>query len=669
MKQSVKSNVEVRSLLNDAWLGIQVKENELFNPLATIPSVFENLPHIYITHLLSTPDYFSFICKEILNVQLLPFQAVILKRLFEHKFPMLIMNRGSGKSYLLGVYAWLRALLLPGRKIVIAGSTFRQSKIIFEYMEHIWKNSPILRDVCRPFHNSGPRHDTDMWRFFIGESIVSSIPIGSGEGIRGLRANDILSDEFKSHDRTIFETVIAGFGAVSANPVDNVQEAAKKKLAKELKIHVEDDDKNINVANQLVLSGTAYYQFNHFYEYFKRWKQIILSQGNKRNFETAFGAGSFSEDIDYRDYCIIRMPIELMPDGFMDQAQIARSRATMHSGNYNCEYGSVFSHDSNGFFKRSLIESCTVGVNKSITFPSCKNPIFHPTLVGNRECKYAIGVDPASEDDNFAINVIEIWPDHKRVVYNWTITKKEQKARLEEGDIQENDFFGYCARKIRSLMKNFNTCILGIDSQGGGYALMEALTRIDGLQPGELPIYEIIEPSDPKETDGKPGLHIIKKIQFADAKWVSESNNSLRLALEQKTLLFPFHDALTTEFAKVSDNSFNLLYDTLQDCIQEIEELKDELSTIIMTSTDSGRDKWTTPDKKEPGMKKGKMRKDRYTALLISHYVADFAIKEYADIRTYNTLGGFAIGEKTDTSGPSYSGPSWIAEKLDDLYD
>lgn len=1615
MKPSTKSSVEVRSLLNDAWLGIQVKDNELFNPLATIPSTFENLPHIYLTHLLSTPDYFSFICKEILNVQLLPFQTLILKRLFEHKFPMLIMNRGSGKcvtgdtlvitdngisridqlvetinpgcpqfkeinilgrngfnktdyvwyngyndtiaietkrgyklegtfnhpiliardndtkfielqhlkltdqiivdkspiwfdsttkhhifspasdsiksitfsknhtydchipndhtflsngfishnSFLLGVYAWLRALLLPGRKIVIAGSTFRQSKIIFEYMEHIWKNSPILRDVCRPFHNSGPRHDTDMWRFFIGESIVSAIPIGclsadtlittnngiryitdkdydsiwsttkfksvnyfhenglkpvkkivtnkgyeysgtydhkmkvlendlivwkktedikigdylvidrserwfepsfkctkdqayvlgamlgdgtwtnidrlqitgqdieivnelskvfsnvktydnlhyyfigrkqrldwmsfwdmpvltgvnkilpktllsagkeevaaclsglfdtdggvyitkpkgglscsirffntsyvlikqvqyillhfgiiakiqkreqryscrtgnptkqayelilngknidlfnkyikfrltrkqeklnyflenrkhdwyvnddirpinkdklkqfvennkklvkiirdrknltqktltnildqcsseneyinnlktinnsnyyfdrvvdiissekftfdvhvpedheycangfishnTGEGIRGLRANDILSDEFKclrkntlcetdsglvriqdlaneriinrygqyesvtdkfvskdtevleiitkygftlhcspkhrvltnngwkqarlltkndylintnnyvfpkhkqhigdivldkklawllgliiaegsckskysigiynnnyellvkcqkilielglkpkiykkkmtvdkrgwktkqayalyftskkfreilyqfgleytnvyhkivpssvlkspkevvvafleglfigdgscftyecatktrlscalysvserliqdvqtllrvlniyavkgkrnskistkiqhylringsyaldlvglfenekwknyaksinlksvrshkyiykngskyqidihnyngrrfscgrfatyyeaeeywnkitkadpiglqvksvkslniredlydlttltthsffadnfiqhnSHDRTIFETVIAGFGAVSANPVDNVQEAAKKKLAKELKIHIDDDEKNANVANQLILSGTAYYQFNHFYEYFKRWKQIILSKGDKRKFETAFGSGSFSEDIDYKDYCVIRMPIELMPDGFMDQAQIARSRATMHSGNYNCEYGSVFSHDSNGFFKRSLIESCTVGVNKTITFPSCKNPMFHPTLVGNRECKYAIGVDPASEDDNFAINVIEIWPDHKRVIYNWTITKKEQKARLEEGDIQENDFFGYCARKIRSLMKNFNTCILGIDSQGGGYALMEALTRIDGLQAGELPIYEMIDPADPKDTDGKPGLHIIKKIQFADAKWVSEANNSLRLALEQKTLLFPFHDALTTEFAKVSDNSFNLLYDTLQDCIQEIEELKDELSTIIMTSTESGRDKWTTPDKKEPGMKKGKMRKDRYTALLISNSVADFAVKENADVRMYTTLGGFAIGEKADSIGPSYSGPSWISEKLDDLYD
>ena len=38
------------------------------------------------------------------------------------------------------------------------------------------------------------------------------------------------------------------------------------------------------------------------------------------------------------------------------------------------------------------------------------------------------------------------------------------------------------------------------------------------------------------------------------------------------------------------------VYDTLEECVLDIEELKDELSMIQMTQTPSGRDKWDTPE-------------------------------------------------------------------------
>ena len=55
--------------------------------------------------------------------------------------------------------AYLRALILPKRKVVVVGAAFRQSKVLFEYMETIWRNSPMLRDICDG--DSGPRRDTD----------------------------------------------------------------------------------------------------------------------------------------------------------------------------------------------------------------------------------------------------------------------------------------------------------------------------------------------------------------------------------------------------------------------------------------------------------------------------------------------------------------------------
>ena len=97
--------------------------------------------------LMTRPEYFSFFVKQIFNIT----TTTISSRLFFTNFgirkvPMLIASRGFGKSFMLSLYSMLRALLLPGRKVVVVGAAFRQSKVLFEYMETIWNNSPILRD-------------------------------------------------------------------------------------------------------------------------------------------------------------------------------------------------------------------------------------------------------------------------------------------------------------------------------------------------------------------------------------------------------------------------------------------------------------------------------------------------------------------------------------------
>ena len=70
------------------------------------------------------------------------------------------------------------------------------------------------------------------------------------------------------------------------------------------------------------------------------------------------------ENFNWRDYSIIRIPYELIPKGFMDDKQVARAKATIHTGTYQMEYAAVFVEDSEGFFKRSLVESCVVNDNK-----------------------------------------------------------------------------------------------------------------------------------------------------------------------------------------------------------------------------------------------------------------------------------------------------------------
>ena len=1048
---------EINQILEDAWLNIKVDEEKLFNPLKYIPPEFEEEPHLYIMWLFTQPEYFSLVCKEIMNVELLPMQLVILQEFWHRKFPMLITARGGSKSWILGVYALLRLLLLPGRRIVICGAAFRQSKIISNYMESVWYNAPILRSLVGTDGN-GPRHEPDMYRFHIGESVSVSLPVGMGDKIRGQRAHDLLIDEFscirkdtviqtsnglikvkdyldgevndllnmngefetpdkifvtpltnvykittqngysfccssihkvmtvdgwktaknlttddfleldcnnyfperyikdgdlildedigwlmgvlvaegtntnrnyiqitntdyslikavkerlkydwklytkdayidkrgwkckksynlswhntelreslykfgldyvisnyktipksilqspmsviveflkglylgdgsiftykdknkirvgvsyysaskelidvlqvlllkfgimstkitrgstisdnpqwmlscrgyqayklvnllddkdfmkivetsdyfkyrpyirkngkrfvvsthranrslhigtfdsrekcievfnkyiedikpcfriksvtklpdqevlydfhlpKTHSfigngfiqhnslsREIFETVMSGFLAVKSSPVENVKQQAKIKVMKELNLST-DEEKSLFLDNQLIISGTAYYDFNHFADYWKRWKTIIKSKGDIDKLVQAFGdIEDVQEGLNYKDYSIIRIPYELIPKGLMDEAMIARSKATMHSGTYLNEFAACFSSDSNGFFKRSLIESCVVSLKNEIKFQK-EVILFHPVLKGNPGKKYIFGVDPASEVDNFSIVILEIHLDHRRIIYSWTTTRAEYRIKVRAGLVSDMDFYGYCARKIRDLMEVFPCERIAIDSQGGGVAVSEALHDKDKLREGEMPIWSIIDPIKLKDTDVEVGVHILEMINFSSAEWTSDANHGLRKDLEDKICLFPCFDPAMIELASIKDNSESRLYDTLEDCIMEIEELKDELSTIIIERTPAGRDRWSTPEIKLPGNKKGRMRKDRYSSLLMANMTARTIARDRHIVHNV-TEGNFASTLKLEKTGTDYSGPAIFIEKMRGVYD
>lgn len=654
--------------IDEAWLGLDNLDSTIFNPLSIARPTDDDF-HLRLAYIMTRPEYLSFLAKHILNIQLLPSQALVLNELWERKFPMLIASRGFGKSFMLSLYSVLRALIYPRRKIVVVGAAFRQSKVLFEYMETIWRNSPMLRDMCDS--DSGPRRDTDRCVLRLNDSTVTCLPLGDGQKIRGQRANDIIADEFASIPREIFENVVAGFAAVSADPVENVKRLAARQKAAELGIEIEDaDNDGEKKDNQIILSGTAYYDFNHFATYWKKWKSIIKSKGNRSKLKEIFNGEDAPESFDWTQYSIIRMPYELLPKGFMDADQVARSKATVHTGIYQMEYGACFTRDSQGFFKRSLIESCVISQNNQIN-DSSGNPIyFEAALIGDQNKRYIFGVDPASEVDNFSIVVLEVNPDHRRIVYCWTTTRSEHKELIKKGYSTETDFYSYCSRKIRDLMKLFPCIHISIDAQGGGIAIIESLHDNDKIKHGELPIWPIIEDDKPKDTDGHRGLHIIEPCQFAKHEWLAEANHGMRKDFEDKVLVFPFFDSVTLGLSSSEDMIKSRMFDTLEDCVMDIEQLKDELSMIQMTQTNNGRDRWDTPEVIVGTGKKNKIRKDRYSALLMANMAAR-TMQRTPTKEEYSFYGGFAHGstrdEKTDNEN-LYSGPSWFSDHMKNVY-
>lgn len=384
----MKDNQNQKKIFEDAWLNLGDISKIILpnNPMIhRIKKDIEN-PDLHLLRLLRNPKYLGSTCKLLFNIELHPIQIAILQEFWNRPFPMYIASRGWGKSFLLALYSVLRCMFYPGTKIVIVGAAFRQSKIIFEYMETIWRGSSILRSIFNG-NDDGPRRDVDRCTIRLGDSWTIAVPMGDGSKIRGLRAHIIIADEFASISPDIYETVVSGFAAVSASPIQNVKEHAKKAAMSEAGLWNEElEALDTKMGNQAIISGTADYSFKHFASYWRRYKAIIESKGDVRKLEDLF-KGEVPSNFNWKDYSIIRIPYELIPKGFMDDKQVSRAKATIHTGIYNMEYAACFTADSDGFFKRSLIENCVVNDSNPVVINN-KPIIFDPIVMGNSSLQY-----------------------------------------------------------------------------------------------------------------------------------------------------------------------------------------------------------------------------------------------------------------------------------------
>lgn len=501
---------------------------------------------------------------------------------------------------------------------------------------------------------------------YVGQDNLYDFTMPDTESFLGggfVNHNCLVGEEFATSNRQVFEEVMSGFLSVASSPVEQLKISAQKETYKKLLIPIPTSLDSDTIQNQLILCGTAYYKMNHFYHYFCKWREIIKSKNDPRILEKLFDDPKDRESINPDDYCIMRIPIELITGGYMDMAQISRIKASTTKDVFMREYNAVFTDDSDGFFRKQLIDSCTIQDEND---PS----LFTPCLYGDKAKKYIYGVDPAYEGDNFAIVVLECHGPSRRVVYSWTTQASDHKERLKRGIIREQDYFHYCARKIRDLMKRFPVEYIVLDPLGGGRAVLEAFMDTSKLHEGEQIILPTIEPEEEtKETDLMAGLHIVKIIKFT-SDWISQANYALKKDMEDKNIMFPYSDDLVYTLAEYYDESMGdnkELYDTLEDCIFEIDELKKELITITVSETATGREKFDTPSIKKGINQKGRLKKDRYSALLMANWIArtinpDFIKIENPDL--VNLAGFCTLTNKTNL----FLGNNKIAAKLEDLY-
>lgn len=565
--------------------------NSLINPLIDVPSSLKEKDKMTEFYKLCN-EYYSpeFGVKYLMNTELYPFQMAVLRAIIGHKFPLILMSRGGGKTFMLAVYALYHAIMFPDSKIVLISASFRQSQLIFAEIKKMYKRSAILRAIS----DTHPKTSVGYCEYAICGSTIKALPLGSGDKIRGERGHVILCDEFNSIPIETFDIVVRGFGATESNPWEKTRQSRKNiidKLNQDNKKNNIPQDNDIADAivakgNRLVLSGTAGFKNETFYHLYKQYNKIIRSKvkGYVHEYQDVFKEDLLDDEleIDYSDYCIIKVPYSKLPvkrpGPMLDPKFINNARATMSKIFFDMEYNCIFADEGHGFFKMKDIKNAT----------SSKGGFNIMMRCNKSSSRFIMGVDPARSLDRFAITLIEL-SNPLKLRYVWTAQGKP---------------YSYSVSKMRQLIRNFNIAGIAMDSRGGGPAVEELLNKPDVVKDDDKLIFRF--DCDDASADAMKILHVI----VFSSDWIEEANVLLQKNIEDKTLMFP---------SQIYDGEYTEESDMV---LSEVNDLKRELVSIDVTHTKTGKRHFDLAPPSHFDVDGPVKHKDRYSSLLLSNYIA-----------------------------------------------
>jgi intein/homing endonuclease len=449
------------------------------------------------------------------------------------------------------------------------GFISHNSKMIFSEVEKIYAKSPILREACekKPIH--APDRCYLKFKSIGGTSgsYIEALPLGvDGSKIRGSRFYLLLIDELAQVPDKTLDMVVRPMGATTLEPMENVRRLEKQNRLIELGLATEDDFEEGTV-NKMVMTSSGFYKFNHMWRRMKDYWRQMEEYGDKSK------------------YAVWQVPHWELPMGFLDKNNILEAKRIMSDAEFRMEYEAAMISDSEGFFKASMLEMCTMDSGFTIE------------LKGEPGAEYIVGIDP-SQGGSASCGVVII-----------KIGKPSKVANVLELKLKTTQEL---TQVTQTLCEIYNVARIFMDKGGGGKAIMDLLEEgYGGYDP-------IIDRTD-KEKRNVKGRHILEMVNFNPA-WISDANFTTLSMLENRSLLFPEAPLSTA--------------DVLAEAYESIRDLKKQMLNIIVTQTGAGALHFDTP-------KKGQ-NKDLYSAMILAaHGVRMFnkELEEDADPILYNKSG------------------------------
>jgi hypothetical protein len=495
---------------------------------------------------------------DLLGVDLAPVQRLVFEDMWFKNYVIAVAGRGFGKTFNLGVLASLGCMLKPGYRVGLIAPVFRQSKMIFAEVEKLYSQSSLLREACekRPTRGS----DTCYLKFKsvagMTPSFIEALPLGDGNKIRGSRFYLILVDELAQVPDQTLDMVIRPMAATSLAPMERVRRIEQQERLIELGL-AKPEDFEEEAVNKMVMTSSGYYKFNHMWRRMKdHWR--MMKEAEVKG--------------EVCPYSVWQIPHWDLPRGFLDKNNIDEARRVMSSAEFRMEYEAAMISDSEGFFKASLLDACTMNSGHTIE------------IRGDKNSQYILGVDPNQGGRaSTGIVVIKVGPVNRLV----SVLELKKKTTQD------------LTNAVQELCSMFNVIRIFMDKGGGGKAICDLLEEgYGGFDP-------IIDRTN-EEHKHLPGRHILEMVNFNPA-WISDANFTAKSMLEDKILLFP--EAPIKSVGDLEAIGFD-----------GVNTLKSQMLNIVVSQTATGVLHFDTPTKGQ--------NKDLYSAFILGAHGARLVEKE-----------------------------------------
>jgi hypothetical protein len=367
------------------------------------------------------------------GVKLLEMQEILLNGMFLRDRSLIVAGRGVGKSFLIAVLATFYCIFHPNTRLCIVANNFRRSRSIIEQIEKFVnkRDSSLLR-ACFQSKKPNKLPDCYSWKLKNGSEIFA-LPLATGEGLRGTRANVLVIDEALLVSESIQKNVLEPF----LTSRQNMEEQLKiNEIEDELVKNgvMTDNERTIISKNKLIMMSSASFQFEYLYSVYQNFV---------KNTDKA------TEDIIQPSYFVARLSYEAVPERTIIDESIIMGAKSQDSSQMTIdrEYRALFINASGSYFNIKKLHDCT--------FPDGAEPTVR--LQGFKDEKFILAIDPSysasKKADYFAMGVYMIDEENKRII------QVHSYARAGSPLNEQYDYLIY-------LLKSFNIVWVSIDASG-----------------------------------------------------------------------------------------------------------------------------------------------------------------------------------------------------------
>ena len=175
------------------------KATQIMNAVAKWCSFYRANPHRF--------------CKDYLNLELHPFQVVLLFMMNLATNFCFIGSRGLGKTFLTAVFIVYKAILYPHSKIVVCAKVRSQGAQVLEKItKELMPMSPLLRSEIKDVVINQSKAEITFRNGSFIEVVTAS------DTSRGHRATILVCDEFRMIDKDVIDLVLRRFLTVARQP-------------------------------------------------------------------------------------------------------------------------------------------------------------------------------------------------------------------------------------------------------------------------------------------------------------------------------------------------------------------------------------------------------------------------------------------------------------------